>query len=187
MVNEKTGLIKGIIFGLIVAGLGIFLLIKPMLLVMLLFISVTVNGLSLIIGYLMEDKSERSLKDIVMGVLYIAFGLIMILGGDEARVAGVRLIELIIAIWLIFAGCFNTLTALKLKKLDVKLWELILGSGIIQAIVGVVVVAFPLMGVRVVTDVISVLCGVTLIIIGLTAITISILVKSCKKNIAVKI
>ncbi|MCL2087344.1 MAG: hypothetical protein FWH05_07115 [Oscillospiraceae bacterium] len=187
MVSEKTGFTKAMIIGIIMLGLGVFLIIEPKFFVILVFIAITLNGLGMILNFVLaKDKEKRRTLELIAGVLLVAFGLAMFFGGTETKIAGVVLIEILAAVWLLFTGTLNIVISLKLKKFGVKVWYLILAAALISIAIGIVFIAYPLASAQIGVNLLGVLSGCAIVVMGLTSIAIGVLFKNAKDSVSIE-
>jgi uncharacterized membrane protein HdeD (DUF308 family) len=155
---------------LILVGFGVYVLFHHNFIIVLFFAALTARGLFMLLRYFLM-RERRNGWDMIGGIINIAIGLIMFLGSDDTQLLGIRLVELLVAMWAIINGVTNILGSFVLKKQGIKLWTILLALGIISFACGAVIVFVPLLATNVVTTVISVFMGIALIMGGLLGLT----------------
>jgi len=115
-------------------------------------------------------KDDRSGWDIISGVVYILFGLMMLIGGAETRIAGILVMEIFISVWAIFAGFGHLFQSFALKKAGVKNWIWTLVGSILMIVLGCLFLIMPFMGVVVMVGVAAIYASIVLIIGGFTGL-----------------
>lgn len=174
----KRLIIYSIITALLTVIVGIVLLIVPELSGKLLGIIVgiifLIEGLNSIYKYFNRDGAKLYNLNLVFGVIYALLGLIIILVPSSV----VEFITICLGIFMIVNGASKVNYGIWLKRGGEDSWLVTLATGILIAIIGVLVIFNPFASLT-----LTKLAGVFLIITGILDFTDTILFKNRSKEI----
>lgn len=149
--TPKTGWMKtlGVIAGILMSILGILLFIKPIatttVLVWLSFAGLFINAIVEIVKFFKAPKGQKDGLNLGLGILWIFISIIMFIYACGNPFAATVNIEAILAIMIgfgcIFSGIINICTCNKHKSMP-----LAIIGGILQIIVGILVLGQPMIG-----------------------------------------
>lgn len=166
-----------LISGILIVILGIMMLFTPLdgLMTLALFvgISMLLSGVSEIISFCSEGKGGRSGWLLVSGILSTLFGLWTMFGRGTAALVSV--IPFIFAVWVMSSGITRIVGSISLKSDGFAQWGWLLGFGIIQAVLGFLLLFSPVLSAAIV--------GITLAIMLITHGADNIVIFFRMKNI----
>ena len=148
---------------LILAGVGLAFFSDTFypILGVLLGVLFLVFGIVKLAGFFSKDPYQLVFEsDLVFGILYLIFGLLLLLRTE-------RMMALFFGLMLLADGLTRVRIALDARPFGIRAWWLILISAIATAILGLVLLFHPGEGTRVLTQ----LLGVTLIVDGIMNIS----------------
>ncbi len=135
-----------LIAGILLVAMGIGMLFTPLsnLLSLALFISLAmlVSGISEIFSYFGEAKAHRSGWILASGILTALFGCWLLFGRGMASLTIV--LPFLFAAWVTSAGIMRAMGSFTLKDLGSHDWGWVLALGILEAILGFVLLFHPM-------------------------------------------
>ncbi len=174
----KRMIMYSIITALLTVIVGIVLLLVPELsgkvLGVIVGIIFLIEGLNSIYKYFNRDGAKLYNMNLVFGVIYALLGVVIILAPSSV----VEFITICLGIFMIVNGASKVNYALWLKRGGEDSWLVTLATGILIAVVGVLVIFNPFASLT-----LTKLAGVFLIITGVLDFTDTILFKNRSKEI----
>ena len=164
----KAAKISYIIISTLLCVFGVVMMAVPELSVTVvgtvLGIAMIVFGIVKLAGFFSKDPYQLVFEsDLVFGILYLIFGLLLLLRTERMM----ALFGLFFGLMLLADGLTRVRIALDARPFGIRAWWLILISAISTAILGLVLLFHPGEGTRVLTQ----LLGVTLIVDGIMNIS----------------
>ena len=154
--------------GLVAITIGVFAWARPDIfwasLVLVFAVYAIVDGMFAIVAAARGVNGDRGLH-LLEGVLGAAAGVLVILYPDRAG----RAIVLVIGLWALVTGLLEVLSAIRLRQEIADEWLLAL-SGLLSAMLGIVLIARPGFGQVITTYILGTYCivfGVLLVLLGL--------------------
>ena len=168
-----------VITNLFMVGIGFYMFFDLERVVLLFSAAVIVRGAVSALKYLIM-KNTRSVWDLITGAVYIIFGAIILIGGIDARIAGVVAVEMFIAIWAVFAGFSHLFGSFGLMKAGVRNWKWTLIGSLLLIALGGVYIAMIFLGAATIKGMTGIYASIALILGGFTGLS-AILSGSGKK------
>ena len=173
------------LIALIMIGTGIFLMFNHLFVVWLFCAAVAASGAGFIVKYLFA-RENRNGWDLISGILYVLFGVIMLTGNMQSRVLGILALEYCLAIWVIITGAMSIGDSFSMKKSGTKGWGWTLAGSIFAIIAGMLFVIFPIINAIIFTEFIGIFAAIMLIVTGFTMLAAALSGKNANKNASVK-
>lgn len=141
MENENKITTKNLISSLLFLVLGIILLTTSDGIISI--ISKAVGAILILAGviksihyiYLKGKLGEYSIRELIIGIIIICFGVLFILFSSTFGFA----VSVLIGIWTLFSGINRLILALAVKSEDVIGFRMFLGSAVIMILIGIVI------------------------------------------------
>ena len=169
--NNMSGGMKviAVINSLLLVAVGFYLLFRPVFVVWLMSTLVLVHGIKLIISYF-TMKDLRSGWGLFTGILSVLLGIVMLFSGPETRVMGVLMVEIVVAIWAIFAGIERIIENFSFKKKGAgkSIWGVI--GGIMLFLFGIFLFMRPVFGAASLVFAFAIFVGISLIFAGFSSL-----------------
>jgi uncharacterized membrane protein HdeD (DUF308 family) len=158
MIKKYT--IRSIIISLALIALAIILIFNPIKLLntimIILGVVVIADGIWHIISYFNEPAEFKAFSfELLEGIAEIVLGFIFIFNPSWV----ISIIYLLIGIWIIFESIIKVQMSLNLKDI-IENWKLMIVVSVISILFGIFIIAHPF----ITTAILSVICGVALLI-----------------------
>lgn len=156
----KKYTIRSIIISALLIALAIILILNPIKLLntimIILGVIVIVDGIWHIVSYFNEPAEFKAFSfELLEGIAEIVLGFIFILNPQWV----VSIIYLLVGIWIIFESIVKIQMSLNLKDV-VDSWKVMVLVSILSIIFGIFIISHPFVA----TEVLSIICGITLLI-----------------------
>lgn len=146
-----------LITGILVTVLGISMLFTPyeniIALAILIGIMMLISGISELASFFATDREFRSGWILASGAISLLFGIWMLFGKGLPSV--VIIIPFVFAGWVIAAGTIRAIGSFSLKSAGVENWGWMLVLGILNAIMGVILMYSPWLSALLVSNLIA--------------------------------
>lgn len=106
---------------------------------------------------------------IVGGIASILFACFSI-GNVTGIVAMIGMVELIVPIWAIVTGIIHIVQGMEMRKAGLNSSTWVIVSAILGIILGIILLAFPIMGILTMVEITGMLIGVLMLIFGINVI-----------------
>ncbi len=146
-----------LVSGILCIVVGISVMATPFanLLGLAVFISICmlISGFSEVASYFSEDKEYRSGWVLTGGIITLLVALWLLFGHGTAAIAAV--IPFVFAVWVLVSGITRAVGAFSLKSYGAGNWGWVLAAGILEAVLGGLMMFYPLLSVTLISAVLA--------------------------------